>query len=79
MKRLLLGAALLCSLTLQAQRGEYNFDSDWHYTFEGTSHVATLPRAFNEDYAYRVAIDQLPDDTVRYTKTFRLPRNAKGK
>ena len=79
MKRLIFVAALLCSLPLQAQRGEYNFDSDWHYTFEGTSHVATLPRAFNEDYAYRVAIDQLPDDTVRYTKTFRLPRKAKGK
>ena len=79
MKRLIFVAALLCSFPLQAQRGEYNFDSDWHYTFEGTSHVATLPRAFNEDYAYRVAIDQLPDDTVRYTKTFRLPRKVKGK
>ncbi len=79
MKRLLTAVALLCSLTLHAQRGEYNFDSDWHYTYEGTSHVATLPRAFNEDYAYRVAIDNLPDDTVRYTKTFRLPRKAKGK
>ena len=79
MKRLLTVATLLCSLTLHAQRGEYNFDSDWHYTYEGTSHVATLPRAFNEDYAYRVAIDNLPDDTVRYTKTFRLPRKAKGK
>ena len=79
MKRLIFVAALLCSLPLQAQRGEYNFDSDWHYTFESTSHVATLPRAFNEDYAYRVAIDQLPDDTVRYTKTFRRSRKAKGK
>ena len=79
MKRLLTAVALLCSLTLHAQRGEYNFDSDWHYTYEGTSHVATLPRAFNEDYAYRVAIDNLPDDTVPYTKTFRLPRKAKGK
>ena len=80
MKRILTGLALLCSLTLQAQqRAEYNFDSDWHYTFEGVDHIATLPRAFNEDYAYRVAIDKLPDDTVRYTKTFRLPRGAKGK
>ena len=29
MKRILIGAALLCSLTLSAQRAEYNFDSDW--------------------------------------------------
>ena len=69
----------MLGLNLSAQRAEYNFDSDWNYTYEGKAHTATLPRAFNEDYAYKVAIDQLPDDTVRYVKTFRLPKSAKGK
>ena len=72
-------AALMLGLSASAQRTEYNFDSEWKYTFEGKSHTATLPRAFNEDYAYKVAIDNLPDDTVRYVKTFRLPKSAKGK
>ena len=71
--------ALMLGLSASAQRTEYNFDSEWKYTFEGKSHTATLPRAFNEDYAYKVAIDKLPDDTVRYVKTFRLPKSAKGK
>ncbi len=80
MKRhILFTSALICSLLASAQRSEYNFDSDWHYSYEGKSHTATLPRAFNEDYAYKVAIDKLPDDTVRYVKTFRLPKSAKGK
>ena len=69
----------MLGLSASAQRSEYNFDSDWHYSYEGKSHTATLPRAFNEDYAYKVAIDNLPDDTVRYVKTFRLPKSAKGK
>ena len=70
--------ALMLGLSASAQRTEYNFDSEWKYTFEGKSHTATLPRAFNEDYAYKVAIDKLPDDTVRYVKTFRLQKSAKG-
>ena len=52
-------AALMLGLSASAQRTEYNFDSEWKYTFEGKSHTATLPRAFNEDYAYKVAIDNL--------------------
>ena len=79
MRKILLSAILLCSNALYAQRAEYNFDSDWHYTYEDVPHSVTLPRAFNEDYAYRVDIKDLPDDTVRYTKSFRLPRKAKGK
>lgn len=38
-----------------------------------------MPRAFNEDYAFKVHIEKLPDDTVRYVKTFRLPKSARGK
>lgn len=79
MRNILLTSMLLFACGTNAQRANYNFDSEWCYTFEGKSHVATLPRAFNEDYAYKVAIDALPDDTVRYVKNFRLPKSAKGK
>ncbi len=81
MRKFLFGSAamIFLALPLSAQRVEYNFDSDWHYTFEGERHEATLPRAFNEDYAYKVEIASLPTDTVRYVKTFRLPKSARGK
>lgn len=64
---------------LQAATEEFDFDSGWSYCFEGKEHHATLPRAFNEDYAFKVHIEKLPDDTVRYVKTFRLPKSARGK
>ena len=79
MRKLLFAFMTFLACDAYAQRSNYNFDSDWQYTFEGKSHRATLPRAFNEDYAYKVAIDKLPDDTVRYVKTFRLPKSARGK
>lgn len=37
-----------------------------------------LPRAFNEDEAYRVAIDEHTDTIIWYRKQFRLPREARG-
>ena len=37
-----------------------------------------LPRAFNEDEAYRVAIGEHTGTIVWYRKHFRLPRTAKG-
>ena len=37
-----------------------------------------LPRAFNEDEAFKVAIDELTDTIVWYRKHFRLPKSAKG-
>ena len=55
-----------------AQRQTLSFDRDWQYNVKGTWHEATLPRAWNEDYAFRVGCAQLPDDTVRYVKTFVL-------
>lgn len=79
MKRLGALALLLYVLSANAQRMEFDFDSGWSYCFEGKEHHATLPRAFNEDYAFKVHIEKLPDDTVRYVKTFRLPKSARGK
>lgn len=60
------------------ERQVWNFNPGWDYSFEGKAHSnVTLPRAFNEDYAYKVLIDSLPTDTVRYTKNFILPASAK--
>lgn len=74
----LLFASLVCCASVGAQHS-INFDADWSYTRQGQTKQVTLPRAWNEDYAYRVIIDDLPADTVRYVKTFRLPKSAKGK
>lgn len=46
-------------------------DSEWKQV--------TLPYAWNEDDAFRVAIDQLPTGVAWYRKHFRLPASAKGK
>lgn len=63
-----------------AEREVWNFNPGWSYEFEGKAHRnVTLPRAFNEDYAYKVLIDSLPTDIVTYTKTFKLPESAKGR
>lgn len=66
-------------------RTKYNFNGNWqlHYPSAcintgGQTRTVTLPRAWNEDYAYRVSISSLPDDTCRYTKTFAVPEEWKG-
>ncbi len=71
---------------MTAQRTKLNFNGNWqiHYPTEcinhsGTVETVTLPHAWNEDYAYRVGIAQLPDDTCRYTKVFIVPTEWKGK
>lgn len=78
MKHRILLLALLAPSLLYAQR-DINFDADWSYILRGQTHHVTLPRAWNEDYAYRVIIDDLPTDTVRYVKDFTLPKSAQGK
>jgi hypothetical protein len=54
----------------EAQRPSYN-DSDWKQV--------ALPRAFNENEAFRVAIDEHTDTIVWYRKHFKLPAKDKGK
>lgn len=76
------------------KRTKYNFNSCWLLHVgddKGNNagfHTAslndkswkeiTLPRAFNEDEAYRVAIDEHTDTITWYRKHFRLPKAAKG-
>lgn len=72
-------------------RQTYNFNAEWKLRIgdsKGASYPAfndeewktiTLPRAFNEDEAFRLSIEQLTDTVVWYRKHFRLPTSDKGK
>ena len=66
MKAILSLCLFACAFTSSAQSA-INFNADWQMRGE----TVTLPRAWNEEYAYRVPIAELPDDTVRYVKTFK--------
>lgn len=72
-------------------RDKYNFNSEWllhvgdvpeakqsRYEDSNWKQV-TLPRAFNEDEAFRLSIEQLTDTTVWYRKHFRLPAGSNNK
>lgn len=74
-----------------AARDSYNFNSDWLITAgdsAGYENIAlpdsawrrvTLPRAFNQEEAFRLRIDDLTDTVAWYRKHFRLPPSAYGK
>ena len=71
----------LCALTATAQR-DIPFNSYWNFRsvkYGVDAQNVTLPRAWNEDYAFRVPIADLPSDTVRYTRSFVAPKSWKGK
>ena len=70
---------LATNISISAQRMRYNFDSGWIMTAFGVSKTVTLPHAFNEDDAFRVAIADLRAGKATYEKTFRLPAKDKGK
>lgn len=72
------GAWLFNPCVLHAQH-QVNFDAGWSYVRDGLEHMVTLPRAWNEDAAFRVHIENLPTDTVRYVKTFEMDRKMRGK
>ena len=94
MKKLLLLISLF-AVTFAANtasgRSTYNFNPGWKLyvgdaagaenpSFNDKSwESVTLPHAWNEDYAYRVAIDDLPTGIAWYRKTFRLPASDRGK
>jgi beta-galactosidase len=73
------------------QRQTYNFNADWKLKvgdFKGAENpsfddhdwkMVTLPRAFNEDEAFRVSIEQLTDTVMWYRKHFKLFDSDKGK
>ena len=82
----LLVLAFTVTITVSAQRQQINFNGNWqiHYPSEAVQYpnqtkTVTLPHAWNEDWAYRVNIAQLPDDTCRYTKVFAAPKEWEGK
>ncbi|MFA5046094.1 MAG: sugar-binding domain-containing protein [Paludibacter sp.] len=72
-------------------RQTYNFNSDWKLQIGDISNAQqvdfndsgwkkiTLPRAFNEDEAFRVPIAELTDTVVWYRKHFKLPLADKDK
>lgn len=85
MRNLMTFLMLVCASHLMAQRA-ISFNEKWniHYPqssrlHAGETKTVTLPRAWNEDEAYRVGIASLPDDTCRYTKHFTAPSHWQGK
>lgn len=77
--------------TNDSDRIKYNFNSQWVLNIgdlengedtglnDSSWKKVTLPRAFNEEEAFKVAIDQLTDTIVWYRKHFRLPKSDQGK
>ncbi|MDR2813047.1 MAG: DUF4982 domain-containing protein [Prevotellaceae bacterium] len=88
---LLLIIVLFSGISLQAEvRKKYNFNPEWKLyvgdpqgaeqpNYDDASWKSvTLPHAFNEDDAFRVAIDKLATGVAWYRKRFRLPADGKG-
>lgn len=75
-KQLLIVAGLLLATNATA-RDTYNFNSDWK--IGKSKKTVTLPRAWNENEAYKVYIHSMSDSVIWYRKNFILPENAAGK
>ena len=78
MKKTLICALFLCVLSAKAQR-DMSFNSNWSYSRNGVTKNVTLPRAWNEESAFRVSIEDIPTDTVRYVRQFIVPKAWKDK
>lgn len=75
----------------ESDRVKYNLNSQWLLHIgdldngndpklnDAAWKKITLPHAFNEDEAFRVAIDRHTDTIVWYRKHFRLPKSDRGK
>lgn len=82
---------LLFTTTQGNAREKYNFNLQWLLHIGDVSggekanlpdkdwEIISLPRAFNEDEAFKVPIHELSDTIVWYRKHFKLPSSAKGK
>ena len=82
--------ALMCALGAEG-REKYNFNRSWMMKTGDVTDAqrpgyddsdwdkVDLPRAFNEDEAFRVSIEELTDTVVWYRKHFRIPGGVKGK
>jgi len=74
-----------------AQRSKFNFNSGWRYKVDDLQDArnaefddsgwkaVTLPHAFNEDEAFKVAIDKHSTGIVWYRKRFKLPAGQKDR
>ena len=89
--KLLLLLLLIPTIMWGNNREKYNFNSQWLLHI-GDSKGAekndfvdkdwkkvTLPRAFNEDEAYKVNIKDMTDTIAWYRKHFKLPKQPKAK
>lgn len=84
------GLLLLLALPLQAGRSTFDFNRGWKLHAGDPAEAAdpgfddaawkpvTLPRAWNEDDAFRLAIEKLPTGIAWYRKAFTLPQGAEG-
>ena len=75
-KQLLTTCCIAIAMSTTA-RETYNFNSGW--TIGKSKKTVTLPRAWNEDDAYKVGIKEMRDSVIWYKKIFTLPENANGK
>ncbi|NDW11453.1 DUF4982 domain-containing protein [Bacteroides sp. 214] len=87
---LLILFALSCLNSYSIERRKYNFNSEWRLclgdypaakdiNFDDTAwKQVTLPHAFNEDEAFKIAIDLHTDTVMWYRKEFKLD-GLKGK
>lgn len=82
---------MLLSKTKKGLQNKFNFNTQWllkvgevpngaEITLNDNSwKKITLPRAFNEDEAFKVPIDSLSTSIVWYRKHFKLPKGTLGK
>ncbi len=75
-KQLLTTCCIAIAMSTTA-RETYNFNSGW--TIGKSKKTVTLPRAWNEDDAYKVGIKEMRDSVIWYKKIFTLPENTNGK
>lgn len=93
-KKILIAVVMLCinGITYgQFARKEYNFNSDWKIHVGDLKNAetlgfndfnwkqVTLPRAFNQEEAFKLSIENLTTSISWYRKEFQLPEQANGK
>lgn len=85
------GIASVPAQTISPPRAAYNFNPGWKLFVGDPTNASsiefddsawkpvTLPHAWNEDSAFKVAIDKHPTGIAWYRKHFKLPGDAAGK
>ena len=80
--------SLYSATCMASERKKYNFNSEWllqlgdhknayQQDFDDNDWIKTsLPKAFNEDEAFKLSIEQLTDTIMWYRKHFKIPNLA---